>query len=84
LYVVFDLLELDGEDRRVQPLRERREALGQLVAERQLIIPARQLPANGLEAWDECCGSRSSGLRVKASLGRSSAFAMTSKSTPER
>jgi ATP-dependent DNA ligase len=48
MYMVFDLLELDGEDLRPKPLRERRRALEQLVAERQLIIPARQLPDNGL------------------------------------
>jgi len=53
MYMVFDLLELDGEDLRVRPLRERREALEKLVAESQLIIPARRLPADGLAAWDE-------------------------------
>jgi bifunctional non-homologous end joining protein LigD len=32
IYVVFDLLKLDGEDLRTQPLRERRQALEQLAA----------------------------------------------------
>jgi bifunctional non-homologous end joining protein LigD len=53
MYMVFDLLELEGDDLRPRPLRERRQALEQLVAGHQLIIPARRLPANGLEAWDE-------------------------------
>ena len=34
-------------------LRESREALERLVADRQLIIPARRLSANGLKAWEE-------------------------------
>jgi bifunctional non-homologous end joining protein LigD len=54
MYMVFDVLELEGEDLRPKPLRERRQALEELVAERQLIIPARQLPANGLEGT-RCC-----------------------------
>jgi bifunctional non-homologous end joining protein LigD len=56
LYMVLDLLELGGEDLRTQPLQERRPALEQLVADRQLIIPTRRLVANGLEAWDEVLG----------------------------
>ena len=51
--MVFDLLELDRDDLRPRPLRERRQALELLVAERQLVIAARRLLANGLEAWDE-------------------------------
>jgi bifunctional non-homologous end joining protein LigD len=51
--MIFDLLELDGEDLRTQPLWERRQALEQLAADRQLVMPTRRLPANGLEAWQE-------------------------------
>jgi bifunctional non-homologous end joining protein LigD len=50
IYMVFDLLELGGEDVRTRPLRERRQTLEQLAADRQLIMPTRRLPANGLEA----------------------------------
>ena len=47
--MVFDLRELEGEDLRPQPLLERRQALEQLVADRQLIIPTRRPVANGLD-----------------------------------
>jgi bifunctional non-homologous end joining protein LigD len=47
MYMVFDLLALEGDDLRARPLRERREALEQLVAGHQLIIPARRPPADG-------------------------------------
>ena len=53
MYMVFDLLELKGEDLRPRSLLERRQALEQLVADRQLVMPTRRLPANGLQAWDE-------------------------------
>ena len=53
MYMVFDLLELEDKDLRPRPLLERRQALEQLVADRQLIMPTRRLPANGLQAWDE-------------------------------
>ena len=65
MYMVFDLLELDGEDLRVRPLRERREALEKLVAESQLIIPVRRLPSNGLEAWDEVLRCNYEGMVAK-------------------
>ena len=41
---------------------ERRQALEQLVADRQLIIPTRRLVANGLEAWDEVLGCNYEGM----------------------
>ena len=53
MYMVFDLLELKGEDLRPRPLLERRQALDELVADRQLVMSTRRLPANGLEAWEE-------------------------------
>jgi len=63
--MVFDLLELEGEDLRPRPLLERRQALEQLVADRQLIIPTRRLVANGLEAWDEVLGCNYEGTVAK-------------------
>jgi len=53
IYMVFDLLDLGGEDLRTRPLRERRQALEQLAADCQLVMPTRRLPANGLKAWEE-------------------------------
>jgi bifunctional non-homologous end joining protein LigD len=64
-YMVFDLLALEGEDLRTRPQRERRQALEQLVAGHRLIIPARQLPANGLEAWDEVLRGNYEGMVAK-------------------
>jgi hypothetical protein len=55
IYMVFDLLELGGEDLRTRALHERRQALEQLATDRQLVMPTRRLPANGLEAWEESC-----------------------------
>ena len=63
--MVFDLLELEREDLRPRPLQERRQALEELVAERQLLIPARRPLANGLEAWDEVLGSNYEGMVAK-------------------
>src|SRR5882724_4907745 len=65
MYMVFDLLELDGKDLRTRPLRERREALEQRVAGHQLIIPVRRLPSNGLEAWDEVLRCNYEGMVAK-------------------
>jgi bifunctional non-homologous end joining protein LigD len=65
MYMVFDLLEMEGEDLRPQPLLERRQALEQLVADRQLVMPTRRLPANGLEAWDEVLRGNYEGMVAK-------------------
>ena len=65
MYMVFDLLELDGEDLRSRPLRERRERLEQLVVGRELIIPTRRLPDHGLEAWDEMLRGNYEGMVAK-------------------
>jgi bifunctional non-homologous end joining protein LigD len=65
IYMVFDLLELGGEDIRTRPLHERREALEQLAADRQLVMPTRRLPANGLAAWDEVLRGNYEGMVAK-------------------
>lgn len=67
MYMVFDLLQLDGENLRAQPLGERREALEQLAADRQLIMPTRRLPANGLKAWEEVLRGNYEGMVAKDS-----------------
>lgn len=65
MYMVFDLLELDGKDLRTRPLRKRSEALEQLVAGHQLIMPTRRLPAHGLEAWAEVLRGNYEGMVAK-------------------
>jgi bifunctional non-homologous end joining protein LigD len=65
IYMVFDLLELEGEDLRPRSLLERRQALEQLVADRQLIMPTRRLPPNGLEAWEEVLRGNYEGVVAK-------------------
>ena len=61
IYMVFDLLDLGGEDLRTRPLHERRQALEQLAADCQLVTPTRRLPANGMHATVRtlaaCCAS---------------------------
>jgi bifunctional non-homologous end joining protein LigD len=53
LYMVFDLLQLEGKDYRPEPLKVRRKALEKLVRGQKLILPARRLSPNGLAAWTE-------------------------------
>ena len=65
IYMGFDVLKLNGEDLRMLPLRERRQALEQLVADRQLAIPARGLQADGLEAWNEVLRHNYEGMVAK-------------------
>ena len=65
IYMVFDLLELGSEDLRTRPLHERRQALEQLATDRQLVMPTRRLPANGLEAWDEVLRGNYEGMVAK-------------------
>ncbi len=51
VYMVFDVLELDGKDWRPEPLWKRRRVLEELVAREQMILPVRRLSSNGLKAW---------------------------------
>jgi bifunctional non-homologous end joining protein LigD len=52
VYVVFDVLELDGKDWRPEPLWKRRRVLEeQLVAREPRLWPVRRLSSNGLKAW---------------------------------
>jgi bifunctional non-homologous end joining protein LigD len=65
MFMVFDLLELEGEDLRPRSLLERRQALEQLVADRQLVMPTRRVPANGFEAWKEVLRGNYEGMVAK-------------------
>lgn len=51
VYMVFDVLELDGKDWRPEPLWKRRRVLEELVAHERMILPIRRLSSNGLQAW---------------------------------
>jgi bifunctional non-homologous end joining protein LigD len=53
VYMVFDVLELDGRDLRGESLRERRRVLRHLVNGRRMILLVRHLSNNGLKAWEE-------------------------------
>lgn len=53
MLMAFDLLELDGEDQRKRPLRERRQALEHFLRGERLILPVRRLSSSGLQAWKE-------------------------------
>jgi len=51
VYMVFDVLELDGKDWRPEPLWNRRRVLEALVARERQVLPVRRLSSNGLKAW---------------------------------
>jgi bifunctional non-homologous end joining protein LigD len=49
--IAFDCLYARGKDLRKRPLRTRRNVLEELVDDQRLILPARRLADDGLEAW---------------------------------
>jgi bifunctional non-homologous end joining protein LigD len=63
VYMVFDLLELDGRDLRGEPLKVRRRLLGRFI--RGMIFPPRRLSQNGLKAWEEVLARGYEGLVAK-------------------
>ena len=65
VYMVFDLLELDGSNLRDQPLRERRRLLERLVSSPGMVFPARRLAKNGLKAWQEALEHGYEGIVAK-------------------
>lgn len=65
MLMAFDLLELDGEDQRKRPLRERRQALEHLLKGERLILPIRRLSSSGLQAWKEVLQAGYEGLVAK-------------------
>jgi len=58
-------LRPEGDNLRPRPLRERRHALEQLVAGRELIIPTRRLPEDRLEPWEEVLRGNYEGMVAK-------------------
>jgi bifunctional non-homologous end joining protein LigD len=65
VYMVFDVLELDGRDLRGKPLKERRRILQKLVGGHGIIFPVRRLSQNGLKAWEEAVARGFEGMVAK-------------------
>jgi bifunctional non-homologous end joining protein LigD len=65
VYMVFDLLELDGRDLRGEPLTVRRRLLDRLLRHQGMILPARRLADDGLTAWDEVIARGYEGVVAK-------------------
>jgi len=53
ILIAFDCLYARGKDLRGRPLRVRRNVLEPLLDGQSLLLPARRLAENGLDAWDE-------------------------------
>jgi len=62
VYVLFDVLELDGKDWRPEPLWKRRRVLEELIAREQSLWPVRRLSSNGLKAWAQAVHKGYQGL----------------------
>jgi bifunctional non-homologous end joining protein LigD len=65
VYMVFDLLELDGRDLRGEPLKVRRRLLERLVRSHGMVFATRRLSRNGLKAWEDVVARGSEGLVAK-------------------
>ena len=65
VYVVFDVLELEGRDLRGEPLKERRRAFERLIGGRSMIFPAWRLSRDGFKAWEEAVENGFEGIVAK-------------------
>jgi len=65
IYMVFDVLELDGKDWRPEPLWKRRRVLEELIAKERMILPVRRLSSNGLKAWAQAVHKGYEGIVAK-------------------
>jgi len=65
VYVVFDVLELEGRDLRGEPLKERRRAFERLIGGRSTIFPAWRLSRDGFKAWEEAVENGFEGIVAK-------------------
>jgi bifunctional non-homologous end joining protein LigD len=65
VYMVFDVLELDGKDWRPEPLWKRRRVLEDLIARERMILPVRRLSSNGLKAWAQAVHKGYEGIVAK-------------------
>jgi len=64
-YAVFDCLFVDGKDLRHEPLAERRAALERVLCAKGVLLLARRLAANGLEAYKAAKRNGYEGLVAK-------------------
>ena len=62
VYMVVDVLELDGKDWRPEPLWKRRRVLEELIARERMILAVRRLSSNGLKAWKQAVHKGYEGL----------------------
>jgi bifunctional non-homologous end joining protein LigD len=65
VYIVFDVLELNGRDLRSKTLRERRRVLERLSNHHSMVFPARRLSSDGLKAWEEAVSRGYEGIVAK-------------------
>jgi bifunctional non-homologous end joining protein LigD len=66
VFIAFDLLYRGGKDETDRPLRDRRVLLEDAIAGTSgMVLPARRLAANGLDAWAQVLGSGYEGYVAK-------------------
>ncbi len=65
LYMVFDCLHARGKDLRERAFRVRRNVLEAEIGDQRLVLPARRLADDGLEAWQEVIARGYEGLVAK-------------------
>ena len=65
VYMVFDLLDLDGRDLRKEPLKTRRRLLERFIGGHGMIFAVRRLSRNGLKAWEEAVARGFEGIVAK-------------------
>ena len=65
VYIVFDVLELNGRDLRPQALSARHGVLERLINHHSMIFPARRLSPNGFKAWEEAVARGYEGIVAK-------------------
>src|SRR5947209_9572084 len=70
VFVAFDCLWCRGRDLRGLPLGERRVALERVISDGPLILPARRLAFDGLNAWQQVLERGYEGLVAKDAQSR--------------
>jgi bifunctional non-homologous end joining protein LigD len=65
VYIVFDVLEVNGRDLRPKTFRERRRVLERLSNHHSMIFPARRLSNDGFKAWEEAVSRGYEGIVAK-------------------
>jgi bifunctional non-homologous end joining protein LigD len=65
LFMVFDCLQARGKDLRSQPLYVRRNVIGDVLDEQDMVLPVRRLADDGLKAWQQVIERGYEGLVAK-------------------